>query len=214
MRMISMKRPGCAILSIILCGLAVAAWTERARLQRVVPRWARVMSDTTQSSIARNFDGLVRPGTLRRPYGMAPAVFKAYVRACTNAHVHPFRIGQTIGDHPRSAGYHLRDGVLKVDGERIEYTAAVDLGAEDLSDAQRNRLMEALAKQGFVSWWRSGPKWQGNEHIHAVYALIPMKPQLREQVLLWLRERRAAGEARPKWVRKIRESPQFRAYFS
>ncbi len=198
----------------ILIGLCVAAWTERARLQRVVPRWAQAMSDTTQSSIARNFDGLVRPGELRRPYGMAPTVFKAYVRACNDAKIHPFRIGQTIGDHPRSAGYHKRDGVLKVDGERIEYTAAIDLGAEDLSDAQRNRFMEELAQQGFVSWWRNGESWEGNEHIHAVYALIPMKPQLREQVLLWLRQRRAAGEARPKWVRKIRQSPQFRAYFS
>ncbi len=198
----------------ILIGLGVAAWNERARFPRVTQRWAQTMSDATQSSIARNFDGLVRPGTLRRPYGMAPTVFEAFVRACNDAHIHPFRIGQTIGNHPRSAGYHLRDGVLKVDGERIEYTAAIDLGAEDLSDEQRERFMEALARQGFVSWWRSGPKWQNNEHLHAVYALIPMKPQLREQVLLWLRERRAAGEARPKWVRKIRSSPQFKSYFS
>lgn len=151
---------------------------------------------------------------LERPYGMAPEMFRAYVRACNSARVHPWRIGQTIGDHPRSAGYHHKDGTIVEDGVRYDYTAAVDLGGLDLSDARRDKFLEALARQGFAAFWRSGPNWKGGEHIHAVYCLIPMKPQLRAQVIEWLDERRRDEKPRLRWIRKLRRYKQFRSELS
>ena len=147
---------------------------------------------------------------MERPYGMAPEAFRAFTRACNNAGVHPWRIGQTIGEHPRSVGYHRKDGEIVEDGVPYDYTAAVDLGALDLSDAKRERFLERLAQQGFAAFWRSGPNWKGGEHIHAIYCLIPMKPQLRGQVLEWLDERREEGKPRLRWIRKLRRSRQFR----
>jgi hypothetical protein len=145
-----------------------------------------------------------QPLRLRRPYGMAPVAFEAYTRACYRAGIHPDRIGQTIGDHPLSKGYHKRDGVLVVSSEKVDYCAAVDLGVFDLSEAQIKRFLAELTRQGFACWYRHGAKWKGGEHIHAIYALLPMKPQLRGQVRLFLRERRAAGVRPLKWEVKIR----------
>jgi hypothetical protein len=154
-----------------------------------------------------------QPQRMARPYGMAPAAFEAYIRACNNTGIHPFRIGQTIGDFPRSVGYHKRDGVLLVNGQKIEYCTAVDLGALDLERPLIDRFVRELGKQGFAAWYRHGPKWKNGEHIHAVYAFLPMKPQLRRQVLLYLREERAAG--RPvRWERKMRRSRAWRRYLS
>ena len=146
----------------------------------------------------------VSPLRMERPPGMHPVAFEAFVRACSNAGIHPWRIGQTLGDHPRSVGYHRRDGVTTLRGERIEYSAAVDIGTWDLDEARIKRFVEALAQQGFAAFYRSGPKWKGGEHIHAVYALLPMKPQLRGQVRQFLRERRAQGKSRLKWEAKLR----------
>ncbi len=151
---------------------------------------------------------------MERPFGMAPEAFRAYTRACVAAHVHPWRIGQTIGNDSRSVGYHHRDGFITEDGQRYEYCAAVDLGAVNLSVAQRNLFMEKLAAQGFAAFWRFEGKWQGDEHIHAIYCLIPMKPQLRAQVLEWLAQRRREGRPRLRWIRKLRRSPQFREELS
>ncbi|HEX8552885.1 MAG TPA: hypothetical protein VF681_15180 [Abditibacteriaceae bacterium] len=146
----------------------------------------------------------VLPQRMTRPYGMAPVAFEAYIRACNNAGIHPFRIGQTIGDHPRSVGYHKRDGVLNINGERIEYCAAVDLGAFELAEWQRQKFLRALAKQGFAAWYRSGPRWKNGEHIHAIYALLPMKPQLRGQVEEWLSDRRRRRVKPLKWETRLR----------
>lgn len=151
---------------------------------------------------------------MERPFGMAPEAFRAYTRACNNARVHPWRIGQTIGDHPKSAGYHLRDGFISEDGRRYEYSAAIDIGALDMSDARREIFLEKLAAQGFAAFWRSGPKWKNGEHIHAIYCLIPMKSQLRTQVLEWLDERREDGKPRLRWIRKLRRARQFRSTLS
>jgi len=41
---------------------------------------------------------------------MAPPAFAAYLKACEQARINPNRIGQTIGNDPRSKGYHLQDG--------------------------------------------------------------------------------------------------------
>lgn len=134
-----------------------------------------------------------------RPYGMAPAAFQGFMRACQDSKIHPYRIGQTIGDHPRSAGYHKRDGVLNFRGEKLDYTAAVDIGTFDLTRAQIKALLENLAKQGFAAFYREGPNWKGGEHIHAIYAALPMKPQLRRQVREWVRARRKSGKAKLRW---------------
>jgi hypothetical protein len=137
---------------------------------------------------------------LQRPAGMAPVAFKAFLQGCNAAHVHPFRISQTLGNYPRSKGYHLRDGTLN--GEA--YSAALDLGVDDLRPHKRAELLEALARVGFAAWYRSGPKWKNDEHIHAVYAGLPMKPKLQSQVRLWNRERRAKGREALRWQRSWR----------
>lgn len=146
---------------------------------------------------------LEQPVRAERPYGMAPVAWQAYLRACHQAKIHPFRIGQTIGDAPASVGYHKRDGFLNVRGEKIPYTAAVDLGQSDLSPAKTQAFVDALASQGFAAFYRHTGKWRGHEHIHAIYAFLPMKPQLQLQVAEFLQSRRQAGR-RVKWERKLR----------
>ena len=147
---------------------------------------------------------------LARPPGMAPVAFDAYVRACMNAGVNPIRIGQTMGNDPRSVGYHLRDGIVTLNGQQIEYSAAVDIGVWGLSEPRIARFCSALAKQGFAAFYRRGGKWKGNEHIHAIYVMLPMKIQLRHQVRQFLRARRAAGLPPLRWERKLRRySPYF-----
>ena len=180
----------------------VAATASGALLfRRAQPETRIVLPETLQRfQIPAPF---YTPQPLTRPWGMAPVAFEAYLRACKKAGINPrYRLAQTIGDHPRSVGYHKRDGVLSVRGERIEYCAAVDMEAFSLSEKARARFLEAMAQQGFALWYRSGPKWKNGEHIHAVYALLPMKPQLRRQVRQFLRERRAAGLPRLPWESK------------
>lgn len=141
---------------------------------------------------------------LTRPYGMAPQAFYAFVRACNGAKIHPWRIGQTIGDHPLSVGYHKKDGVVKWKGDLFDYCAAVDLGTSDLNNYQIQLFLEALAQQGFAAFYRHEGKWKGREHIHAIYGLLPMKSQLCGQVKQFLRERRAARKKSLKWARKFK----------
>lgn len=141
---------------------------------------------------------------LTRPYGMAPAAFDAFLRACNNAQIHPHRIGQTIGDHPLSVGYHRRDGTVSFRGQKLDYTAAVDLGTEDLSRAQLTRFLESLAAQGFAAFYRENGKWRGREHIHAIYAPLPLKPQLQKQVREWESKRRRARKPIYDWQRRWR----------
>jgi hypothetical protein len=174
-----------SILALLLIGVAiVGAW-------KVLP-------------VARpRFVQKLLPQRATRPYGMAPVAWQAYLRACDHAGIHPFRVGQTIGDDPRSVGYHKRDGVLRAGKEKFDYTAAVDLGTQDLSPQKINAFVEALASQGFAAFYRHKGKWKGGEHIHAIYAFLPMKPQLQIQVGEFLRERRRAGKS-PKWRAKLR----------
>jgi len=135
---------------------------------------------------------------------MAPAAFDGFVRACNNARVHPYRIGQTIGNHPLSVGYHQRDGVVRFRGEKIDYTAALDLGADDLTRTQLNRFLESLARQGFAAWYREGGKWRGREHIHAIYAPLRMKWQLQSQMREWEKERRRSRKPIYRWQKRWR----------
>ncbi|HEX8832977.1 MAG TPA: hypothetical protein VF719_02190 [Abditibacteriaceae bacterium] len=161
--------------------------------------WKRVRGgDFSQLSLAP------RRTRMTRPPGMAPVAYEGYLRACAYARVHPFRISQTIGDYPRSVGYHHRDGILRVGNEKIEYTAAVDIATNDLNRAQIDRLVRKLSQQGFAAFYREGPRWKGGEHIHAVYALLPMKPQLRGQVVEFLRDRRIEGARPHRWETRLR----------
>ena len=144
------------------------------------------------------------PPPMSRPYGMAPAAFDGFMRACLGAKVHPRRIGQTIGDHPRSVGYHLRDGTLDYRGEKLDYSAAVDIGTQDLTRAQIDKLLEELARQGFAAFYREKGKWKGVEHIHAIYAPLEMKPQLRGQLREWARKRRRERKPVYGWQKRLR----------
>ncbi len=100
------------------------------------------------------------------------------------AGVAAWRITQTIGNAPASAGFHAKDGT--VNGRA--YTAAVDLSVQNLSSAQIHNLIEKLAKVGFAVWYRKSgvDGWSGANHLHAVYANCMMKSQLRAQVRSWL----------------------------
>jgi hypothetical protein len=151
-----------------------------------------------------------RTARMQRPYGMAPAAFDAYLRACLRAGVNPDRIGQTIGDYPMSKGYHKRDGALTIRGRRIDYCTAVDLGVFDLDETRINKLLHELTIHGFACWYRHGGKWKGGEHIHAVYAFLPMKHQLHDQLINFLRERREAGLKPLQWEKKLRRRLRYR----
>jgi hypothetical protein len=95
-----------------------------------------------------------------------------------------WRITQTIGNAPASAGYHAQDG--SVDGR--PYCAATDLSVSGLSSAQIHNLLERLAKAGFAAWYRKdgADGWRGANHLHVVYANAKMKAQLRAQVRSFL----------------------------
>ena len=91
-------------------------------------------------------------------------------------------ITQTVGYAAASAGYHAPDGT--VDGH--PYTAAVDLSVRGLSLTEIRALLGRLARNGFAAWYRQPGHdgWPSTEapHIHAVFAGVIMKSQLREQV--------------------------------
>ncbi len=150
-----------------------------------------------------HLSSLIPPTRLERPYGMAPAAFDGFKRACFRAHVQPRRIGQTIGDNPNSVGYHHRDGTLKYKGQKLDYCAAVDIGTQDLTRAQINKLLEALASQGFAAFYREKGHWEGNEHIHAIYAPLKMKPQLRAQLREWAGKRRRNKKRVYNWQKRL-----------
>jgi len=100
------------------------------------------------------------------------------------AGVSSWRIMQTIGNAPASAGTHARDGY--VNGH--PYSAATDISVYGLSSSQIGNLLEKLAKVGFAAWYRhSGyDGWYGVNHIHMVYANCLMKTSLRSQIRSWL----------------------------
>lgn len=91
-------------------------------------------------------------------------------------------ISQTIGSAPASAGYHAEDG--RVAG--VPYTAAVDLRTRGMTDAQIRTRLARLGENGFAAWYRQPGRdgWPSSEapHIHAVFAGVIMKAELRAQV--------------------------------
>lgn len=98
------------------------------------------------------------------------------------AGVEASRISQTVGSAAASAGYHAADGTVG----GASYTAAVDLRTRDLTTAQIRSLLGRLATHGFAAWYRQpgSDGWPAGEapHIHAVFAGVVMKSQLRSQV--------------------------------
>lgn len=100
------------------------------------------------------------------------------------AGVSAWRITQTIGNAPASAGVHKQDGT--VNGQ--PYTAAIDISTSGMSTTQIHNLLERMAKVGFAVWYRKSGSdgWSGANHIHAVYANCKMKSALRSQVRSWL----------------------------
>jgi hypothetical protein len=120
---------------------------------------------------------------------MAPAAFDSYIRACFHAGVSPDRISQTIGTAPASAGVHRRDGILFEGAKPVPYCAAVDLRTRDLAPEQIRALLHHLAVQGFAGWFRHRGTFKANQHIHAIYAGLPMKMALQRQVKDFLTDR-------------------------
>ncbi|MGN6111218.1 MAG: hypothetical protein ACTHU0_39335 [Kofleriaceae bacterium] len=104
--------------------------------------------------------------------------------ALRSAGVAAWRITQTIGNAPASAGTHASDGT--VNGKA--YSAATDLSTSGMTTTQIHNLLERLSKLGFAAWYRQNGRdgWSGANHIHAVYANAKMKSALRSQVRSWL----------------------------
>jgi hypothetical protein len=94
------------------------------------------------------------------------------------------RITRTLDLSTSPANYHGADVTL--DGKK--FTAAVDISCRCLKDDQIQDLLGHLALAGFAAWYRKNGKdsWKGDDHIHAVWAAEPLKPQLRRQIASWL----------------------------
>ncbi len=117
-----------------------------------------------------------------RPKGMHPSAWEAFLAAG----VDPARIGQTVGNAPASAGTHAADGTWDC-GE--EYCAATDISVKrptQIGDADVKPMLERLARHGFAVFYRKPGQdhWPADqvEHCHIVFAGIPMKEALRNQV--------------------------------
>jgi len=100
------------------------------------------------------------------------------------------QVMQTIGNAPASGGTHLRDGD---DSEGNPYCAATDISVRHptrLTQAQIRNLLDTLARHGFAAYYREPghDHWpRGDvEHIHAIFAGLPMKRSLQEQIHDWL----------------------------
>ena len=108
--------------------------------------------------------------------------------------IHPARVSLTRHDLPVSAGMHEPE-------PGSPYTAAADLHASDLPDAQIRQILDHLGEAGFAAWYRIPGKdgWPSQErpHIHAVYAGVPMKPGLRAQVRDYLKGKNGLKSHRP-----------------
>jgi hypothetical protein len=127
---------------------------------------------------------------MNRPNGMHPLAFSNFITACFQAQINPFRrVMQTIGGAKASAGTHFEDGQFFEGGKWKPYTAAVDLRTTDLSLPQIQHLVEALARNHFAAWHRHAGSFKENQHIHAVFAGVKMKPMLQDQMFDWLSDK-------------------------
>jgi hypothetical protein len=95
------------------------------------------------------------------------------------------RVMQTIGSAAASAGTHAQDGTA---GGHA-YSAATDISASGMTDAQIKVFLQQLASVGFVAYYRNPGHdgWPSSEvrHIHAIWVGAKMKLSLRNQVRDW-----------------------------
>jgi len=152
-----------------------------AALAAIVPQDDAALFDTDEVEpiVDVDMDALTPYAALLRS-GLHPRASDG-LRA---AGVAAWRITQTIGSDPTSAGTHFRDGYVA--GK--PYSAATDLSTSGMSTTQVANLLERLAKLGFVCWYRQTGRdgWNGVTHMHIVYANAAMKASLRSQVRSWL----------------------------
>jgi len=134
-----------------------------------------------------------RPRQMVRPTGMAQSSWTALINASRRAGIQDVdrRVTQTIGDHEDSRGTHRADGVLN--GE--PYCAAIDLHVDNLSKVRIRDWLRHLGESGFAAFYREPPLF--GEHIHAVYAGLPMKPVLKRQVRSYLEGKNGLRVPRP-----------------
>lgn len=119
---------------------------------------------------------------MNRPTGMHPTAFNNYIWACFGAHVSPDRVMQTVGTAPASAGSHKADTNYKFDNGHTEpITGAIDLRTKDLTPTQIQNLLYFLFHAGFVGWWRHEGSFKDNQHIHAIWVGMKLKPFLQAQ---------------------------------
>lgn len=107
------------------------------------------------------------------------------------------RVSQSLNtDRTDPRNYHWADS--KIEGQEV--SAAVDLSVEcgstksakqPLDPNEIKQLLSALTDAGFVAWYRKNGQdgWIGGDHVHAVYAKEPLKPQLQRQIASWLEGR-------------------------
>ena len=130
---------------------------------------------------------------LKRPNGMSQFAWEAYQAASDAANINiavrpDACVVQAFGDAKLSKGTHLHEPRSLQDMTAVRYklggkfySAAADLSvkAGGLNHTQIATWIEELCRAGFVAFYRAPPKF--GEHIHAVYAGVPMKPVLQKQ---------------------------------
>lgn len=97
------------------------------------------------------------------------------------------RITQALNTAKEVKNVHGADN--KING--ILYTGAVDISIRCLKGAEHiqiKRMLNTLAANGFVAWYRKNGTdgWNGANHIHAVWVRQSLKPVLERQVESWL----------------------------
>ena len=94
------------------------------------------------------------------------------------------RITQGFNSSVKASNYHGSDYEL----HGTSYSSAVDLSIRCLTDEHIKFLLGELASRGFAAWLRRNGEdgWRGQAHIHAIWVLGKLKPQLDSQVKDWL----------------------------
>lgn len=124
-----------------------------------------------------------------RPKGLHPGALSA-LEGISLAH----RITNSLNTSPKRGNVHNADGT--VNGQ--PYTGAVDISVRCLTEEQIKSLTGRLADSGFAAWYRKPGQdgWNGDPHIHAVWAGCSLKPVLRKQVESWLAGRNGLASDR------------------
>lgn len=112
---------------------------------------------------------------MKKPFGLHPSAFAAWISACAVAEVDPARVVLTIGQGRAGSCTHLADGVfLATSGGTEPYCAAMDVKVYDLAPAQIERLLDAAYSHCFFGGRRRPTQPEGQEFLHLVYAGVSM----------------------------------------